>query len=77
MDVFSAEIDIELFDRVLGNTRSLARPSLDEAVAEQIVQNLRSSRAARCCTSVAASSRRTRRRAPEFADLARCPSRTA
>lgn len=40
MDVFSAEIDVELFDRVIGNTRELARPSLDEAVAERIVQNL-------------------------------------
>ncbi|MDF2993842.1 MAG: putative acetolactate synthase large subunit [Microbacterium sp.] len=40
MDVFSAEVDVELFDRVIGNTRSLARPSLDEAVAERIVQNL-------------------------------------
>lgn len=40
MDVFSAEIDVALFDRVVGNTRSLAKPSLDEAVAERIVQNL-------------------------------------
>ncbi|MEU1970829.1 thiamine pyrophosphate-binding protein [Microbacterium sp. NPDC019599] len=40
MDVFSAEIDVALFDRVIGNARSLARPSLDEEVAEQIVQNL-------------------------------------
>jgi acetolactate synthase-1/2/3 large subunit len=40
MDVFSAELDVELFDRVIGNTRELARPSLDEAVAERIVQNL-------------------------------------
>lgn len=40
MDVFSAEIDVALFDKVMANTRSLARPSLDEAVAERIVQNL-------------------------------------
>ncbi|WP_243076543.1 thiamine pyrophosphate-binding protein [Microbacterium sp. SS28] len=40
MDVFSAEIEVALFDKVIGNTRSLARPSLDEEVAEQIVQNL-------------------------------------
>lgn len=40
MDVFSAEVDVALFDRVMGNTRSLARPSLDERVAEQIVRNL-------------------------------------
>ena len=38
MDVFSAEVDVALFDKVLSNTRSLAKPSLDEAVAEQIVQ---------------------------------------
>ena len=40
MDVFSAEVDVALFDKVVGNTRSLAKPSLDEAVAERIVQNL-------------------------------------
>lgn len=40
MDVFSAEVDVETFDRVIGNTRSLAKPTIDEAVAEQIVQNL-------------------------------------
>lgn len=40
MDVFSAEVDVALFDRVIGNTRALARPSLDEQVAEQIVQHL-------------------------------------
>jgi len=40
MDVFSAEVDVALFDKVLSNTRSLAKPSLDEEVAEQIVRNL-------------------------------------
>ena len=40
MDVFSAEVDVALFDKVLSNTRSLAKPSLDEAVAERIVRNL-------------------------------------
>ncbi|MET0735449.1 MAG: thiamine pyrophosphate-binding protein, partial [Microbacterium sp.] len=40
MDVFSAEVDVALFDKVLSNTRSLSKPSLDEEVAEQIVQNL-------------------------------------
>ena len=40
MDVFSAEVDVALFDKVVGNTRSLARPSLDEVFAERIVQNL-------------------------------------
>jgi acetolactate synthase-1/2/3 large subunit len=40
MDVFSAEVDVELFDRAIANTRSLAKPGLDEAVAERIVQNL-------------------------------------
>ncbi|MEV5070780.1 thiamine pyrophosphate-binding protein [Microbacterium sp. LMI12-1-1.1] len=40
MDVFSAEIDVALFDRVIGNTRALVKPGLDEAVAERIVQNL-------------------------------------
>ncbi|QKJ18339.1 thiamine pyrophosphate-binding protein [Microbacterium hominis] len=40
MDVFSAEIDTALFDRVIGNTRALVKPSLDEEVAERIVRNL-------------------------------------
>ena len=40
MDVFSAEIDVALFDKVLSNTRSLAKPSINEEVAEQIVRNL-------------------------------------
>ncbi len=40
MDVFSAEVDVETFDRVIGGTRSLAKPSIDEAVAERIVRNL-------------------------------------
>ena len=40
MDVFSAEVDVETFDRVIGNTRSLAKPSIDETVAERIVHNL-------------------------------------
>ncbi|MFE5407540.1 thiamine pyrophosphate-binding protein [Microbacterium sp. NPDC056569] len=40
MDVFSAEVEVASFDKVVGNTRALAKPSLDEAVAEQMVQNL-------------------------------------
>jgi acetolactate synthase-1/2/3 large subunit len=40
MDVFSAEVEVAQFDRVLSNTRSLAKPSLDEDVAVEIVQNL-------------------------------------
>jgi len=40
MDVFSAEVDVASFDKVIANTRSLAKPTLDEAVAEQIVRNL-------------------------------------
>ncbi|MGU3646343.1 thiamine pyrophosphate-binding protein [Microbacterium sp. C23T] len=40
MDVFSAEVDIASFDKVVGSTRALAKPSLDEAAAERIVRNL-------------------------------------
>jgi acetolactate synthase-1/2/3 large subunit len=40
MDVFSAEIDVALFDKVLGNTRTLAKPTIEEALAEEIVRNL-------------------------------------
>jgi acetolactate synthase-1/2/3 large subunit len=40
MDVFSAHIDVACFDRVMRNTGELARPTLDEAVAERVVRNL-------------------------------------
>ncbi len=40
MDIFSAEVDVATFDRVMAGTHSLARPSLDPATAEQIVANL-------------------------------------
>lgn len=40
MDIFSKEIDVELFDRVLKNTRKLAKPSMDDETAEKIVEQL-------------------------------------
>ena len=40
MDIFSKEIDVALFDRVAHHTKSLHKPSLDEAVAERIVRTL-------------------------------------
>ena len=40
MDIFSKEIDVELFDRVLKNTRTLAKPSMDDETAEKIVKQL-------------------------------------
>ena len=40
MDIFSKEIDVALFERVLANTRQIAKPSLDEDTAEQIVKQL-------------------------------------
>lgn len=40
MDIFSKEIDVALFDRVQKNSRALAKPSLDEETAEQIVKQL-------------------------------------
>ena len=40
MDYFSAEIDIALWDRAKQNTRSLARPSLDEDTARAIISRL-------------------------------------
>ena len=38
MDVFSAEIDVALFDRLRANTKQTARPSLDQETAETIVR---------------------------------------
>ncbi|MDR2789199.1 MAG: thiamine pyrophosphate-binding protein [Candidatus Accumulibacter sp.] len=44
MDIFSKEVDAELFDRVLSNTRQLAKPTLDEETAEKIVRQLLAAR---------------------------------
>ncbi|MHB8494303.1 MAG: thiamine pyrophosphate-binding protein [Casimicrobiaceae bacterium] len=40
MDIFSSEIDVELFDRLRLNTKTLAKPSLDEDTAAEIVKKL-------------------------------------
>ncbi len=40
MDIFSSEIDVELFDRLRLNTKTLAKPSLDEDTAIEIVKRL-------------------------------------
>lgn len=40
MDVFSAEIDLQLWERAKANTRALVKPSLDEATAREIVARL-------------------------------------
>ena len=40
MDVFSQEIEVDLFKRVMSNNRELAKPSLDEETAEKIVRQL-------------------------------------
>ena len=40
MDIFSKEVDVALFDRVMTNNRELAKPSLDEGTAEKIVKQL-------------------------------------
>jgi len=40
MDIFSAKIDVALFDRLRHNTKALTRPSIDEETAERIVRTL-------------------------------------
>ncbi len=40
MDVFSSEIDVKLFDRLRLNTKTLAKPTLDEDTAAEIVRKL-------------------------------------
>jgi acetolactate synthase-1/2/3 large subunit len=40
MDIFSKEIDVALWKRVLGNVKTLNRPSLDDETAERIVRAL-------------------------------------
>ena len=44
MDIFSQEIDVKLWQRVQGNVKSLARPSLDEETATRIVKQLLAAR---------------------------------
>ena len=40
MDIFSKEIDVELFDRLSHNTKQLVKPSIDDPTAEAIVSKL-------------------------------------
>lgn len=40
MDIFSAQVDVALWDRVNGNTRSFSKPSLDEETARRIIARL-------------------------------------
>lgn len=40
MDVFSTRIDVSLFDRLSANTKALAKPTLDDDTAREIVSHL-------------------------------------
>ncbi len=40
MDIFSAKIDVALFDRLKGNAKTFERPSIDDQVAEKIIAML-------------------------------------
>jgi acetolactate synthase-1/2/3 large subunit len=40
MDLFSMEVDTELFERLRHHTHALAKPSIDEALAERIIRTL-------------------------------------
>jgi acetolactate synthase-1/2/3 large subunit len=40
MDIFSREVDVDLFDRQQRNAKVLRKPSMDEATAEEIVNHL-------------------------------------
>ena len=44
MDIFSSEVDVELFERLRLNTKKLTRPSLDEETAVAIVEKLAAAR---------------------------------
>ena len=44
MDIFSAEVDTKLFERLQHHTPHLAKPSLDEVVAEKIVRTMAEAR---------------------------------
>lgn len=40
MDIFSMELDVELFEKVKQHTRKLHKPSLDQEIAKKIVEKL-------------------------------------
>ena len=40
MDIFSKDVDVATFDRVMAGTQELVKPALDPATAERIVANL-------------------------------------
>ena len=40
MDIFSKEVDVSLFKRVLANAKSLHKPSLDDVAAEEMIRAL-------------------------------------
>jgi acetolactate synthase-1/2/3 large subunit len=40
MDIFSQEVDVELFARQLQNAKQLRKPSIDQATAEEIIDRL-------------------------------------
>ena len=40
MDIFSAEVETRLWERLQGNTRALSKPSLDERTARRIIEHL-------------------------------------
>lgn len=44
MDIFSMEVDVDLFDRQQHNAKVLRKPSMDEATAEEIVDRLAAAR---------------------------------
>ena len=44
MDYFSAEVDVALWDRLRANTKALAKPSLDEDTAREIIDALASAK---------------------------------
>ena len=44
MDIFSKEVDIALFERVMGNTRKLHKPTIDNDTARMIVERLTTAR---------------------------------
>ena len=55
MDIFSKEVDVERFDRLRHNTKTLAKPDLDVDVARRNRSRARRSQEARSSMSAAAS----------------------
>ena len=76
MDIFSKEIDGALWKRVLANTKTLHKPSLDDETAESIVRALLAAKTPLLYVGGGILIADAARRCASWPSTCRCPSRT-